>query len=167
MKDLATANALLAQIKSGASFADVARTSSTDSGSATNGGSLGCLRKQAYVKEFETAAYAAQFDVPTQPVKSQYGYHIILVTHPTLAAVRSELTQALQQNPTGLLRELRMQSMKVWINPQFGSGALVVDSQQGQLTYQVTPPPAPAVRTHREKDTTTTTATTTTQPAGG
>jgi parvulin-like peptidyl-prolyl isomerase len=169
VKDLATANAVEQDLQGGAAFAAVAAARSTDTGSAQAGGSVGCLAPNAFVKEFSDAAAAAQFDVPTAPVKSQYGYHVILVTHPSYAGVRSEVVQALQQNPL-IAVTLRLQEMKVWINPQFGTGKLGVNSQQGQLVYQVTPPSVPSVRSEREKAPTTTTLpklTTPTQPTGG
>jgi hypothetical protein len=162
--DAATANAILAQLRSGASFADLAKAESKDATSAKGGGTVGCLSRNTVAKEFETAAYAAPFDVPIGPVKSNLGYHVILVSHPTYAAVQGELTQALQQNPL-IARDLRLQSMHVWINPLYGSGALAVDSQQGSLIFHVSAPKAPTARVCREgsgacSGTTTTTATT-------
>jgi hypothetical protein len=162
--DAATANAILAQLQSGASFADLAKAKSKDATTAKAGGTVGCLSRNTVAKEFENAAYAAPFDVPIGPVKSNLGYHVILVSHPTYAAVQGELTQALQQNPL-IARDLRLQSMHVWINPLYGSGALAVDSQQGSLIFHVSAPKAPTARVCREgsgacSGTTTTTATT-------
>jgi len=168
VKDARTASSILAQLRGGASFADLARTKSTDTTSAKTGGSVGCLRRNVFVKEFETAAYAAPFDVPTGPVKSKLGYHIIVVTHASFAALQAQIAQALQQNPF-LARDLRLQEMHVWINPQFGVGGLAVDSQRGQLLFRVQAPEVPSVRTCREKPfpCSTTTTTATTVPAGG
>jgi hypothetical protein len=168
VKDLATAQGILAQLKAGASFANLAKTKSTDATSAKVGGSVGCLRKGTFVAPFEAASYAAPFGVPTGPVKSQFGYHVILVDHASYADQQASLTSALAQNPL-VARDLRLQSMKVWINPQLGTGALAVDSQQGQLFFNVTAPAAPAVRTCREKSAVCAppTTTTTTVPAAG
>jgi hypothetical protein len=165
VKTEAAAKTILEQLRNGASFADLARTKSTDKTSAATGGSVGCVRPGSFVKEFETAALAAPFGVPTGPVKTQFGYHVILVSHASFAALSSELTKAVQQNPF-VARDLRLQSMKVWINPQFGTGALAVDSQRQALVYQVKPPVVPSPRSVRET-TTTAAATTTTVPAGG
>jgi len=168
VKDLTTASAIVDQLRAGASFTDLAKTKSTDASGKT-GGSVGCLRRGAFVKEFEAAAYAAQFDVPTAPVKSQFGYHVILVTRPTFAALQGELTQVLQQQPL-VAQSLRMQEMKVWISPQYGVGGLAVDSQGG-LGYRINPPAVPSVRVCRQKSfpcsTTTTLSTSTTVPPGG
>ncbi len=58
--------------------------------------------------------------------------------------------------------------MNVWINPQFGTGKLAVDPQQGQLHFQVTPPVVPSVRICREKTAACATGTaSTTVPASG
>jgi parvulin-like peptidyl-prolyl isomerase len=168
VKDAATANSILAQLRAGASFATLAKAKSTDAASAKVGGSVGCLSKGTFVQEFETAAYAAPFDVPVGPVKSKFGYHVILVRHPTFADSEAELTTALQQNPL-IARDLRMEAMKVWINPLFGTGGLAVNAQQGTLVYRVVPPAAPTPRVCREDSAicsgTTTTTTTTTVPS--
>jgi PPIC-type PPIASE domain len=157
VKDLSTANGILAQLRGGASFGDLAAAQSTDTASAKTGGVVGCLRPETFVKEFDAAASAAPFGVPSGPVKSKLGYHVILITHPTFADFRSQIIPALQQNPL-IARDLRLRAMHVWINPQFGTGALVTDSQ-GQLRYRVTPPAAPAVRDQRERVASTSTTT--------
>ncbi len=166
VKDAATANGILGELRAGASFSDLAKAKSTDTTSAKLGGAVGCVRSGVFVKEFENAALTSPFGVPTGPVKSQFGYHVILVEHASFANLSPELTQALQQNPL-VARDLRLQSMQVWVNPQFGSGRLAVDSQQGNLIYQVTPPAVPAPRSQREKSPASTTTTpATTSPAG-
>ena len=169
VKDVATANTILAQLQGGASFAQLAKTKSTDTTSGKVGGDVGCLAPGTFVKEFEAAAYGAPFDVPIGPVKSQFGYHIILVRHPTFADSQTDIDNALKQNPL-VARDLRLRDMKVWISPQYGTGSVGVDSQTGTLSFRVTPPTAPAVRVCREDSAVcsgTTTTTTTTVPAGG
>ncbi len=168
VKDEATAQSILTQLKGGASFAGLAKTKSTDTASAKVGGAVGCLRKGTFVAPFEAAAYAAPFGIPTGPVKSQYGYHVIVVNHASYADLQADLTSALSRNPL-VARDLRLQSMKVWINPQFGTGSLAVDQQQGQLFFNIAAPAVPAVRTCREKTAACAppTTTTTTVPAAG
>ncbi|HEV7523700.1 MAG TPA: peptidylprolyl isomerase [Acidimicrobiia bacterium] len=166
VKTAAAAATVEGQLRGGASFASVARTKSIDPSGKT-GGSLGCLRRNVYVKEFERASYAAQFAKPTQPVKSKFGYHVILVTRPVYADFRASISQALQQSPL-VVHDLQLEAMHVKISPEFGTGALGVDSQSGALHFQVTPPTAPAVRNQREKPATVSSSTTTTTvPAGG
>jgi len=77
---LITATQLLDQINNGADFAALAAEYSTDTGSAVEGGDLGWFAEGAMVAEFEQAAWSLQVgEVVSQPVKSQYGYHIIQV----------------------------------------------------------------------------------------
>jgi hypothetical protein len=169
--DAATANSILTQLQGGASFAALAKADSKDATSAKSGGTVGCLSPTTVSKEFETAAFAAPFGVPIGPVQSSVGYHVILVQHSTFAAVQPELATALQQNPL-IARDLRLQSMHVWINPLYGSGALGVDSQSGSLIFHVAPPNVPTARVCREDTpacsgtTTTTTVPTAVAPGG-
>jgi PPIC-type PPIASE domain len=158
VKDLATANAIETQLQNGAAFAELAKTKSTDTASAKAGGLLGCLSAGTYVKPFEDAANAAAFDVVTKPVKSEFGYHIILVTKPKYADFQGQILQALQQQGPRLLQTLQLQAMHVVISPQYGTGSLAVDQQQA-LRYRVTPPVVPEPRTAREKAPTTSTTT--------
>ena len=67
-----------AELKSGKSFDVVAKEYSIDPGSAANGGDLGEFPKGVMVKEFEEAAFALKNpgDV-SEPVKTQFGWHII------------------------------------------------------------------------------------------
>lgn len=68
----------LADTSSAASFEDMARISSEDPGSAENGGLLSQeAGRGAFVPEFEKAALALDSGAISEPVKSQFGYHII------------------------------------------------------------------------------------------
>lgn len=72
---------LIKQLNDGADFATLAKENSDDTGSASNGGDLGYFGKGEMVSEFEDAAYALNIDEYTkEPVKTAYGYHIILKT---------------------------------------------------------------------------------------
>lgn len=72
---------LINQLNDGADFDTLAKENSDDPGSASDGGNLGYFSKGQMVTEFEEAAYALNVDEYTkEPVKTSYGYHIILKT---------------------------------------------------------------------------------------
>ncbi|HUQ99415.1 MAG TPA: peptidyl-prolyl cis-trans isomerase [Gemmatimonadaceae bacterium] len=75
----AHALAIRARILGGEKFEDVARAESADSVSAVNGGSLGRGGKGRFVAPFEQAAYALKVGEISQPVATQFGYHLIRV----------------------------------------------------------------------------------------
>ena len=75
------ANDLISKLNDGADFSELAKENSDDTGSASNGGDLGYFNKGQMVKEFEDAAYSLGVNEYTkEPVKTTYGYHIILKT---------------------------------------------------------------------------------------
>lgn len=75
--DEAVAKDLYNQIVAGGDFAALATANSTDPGSAAEGGSLGWSPTSAYVPEFAAAADALEVGGVSEPVKSDYGWHII------------------------------------------------------------------------------------------
>ena len=75
----AKATELRKQILAGASFEELAKKESDDTGSGANGGELGDFNHGQMVPEFEQAAFAAKVGEVTEPVRTQYGYHIIKV----------------------------------------------------------------------------------------
>ncbi|EGA89735.1 PpiC-type peptidyl-prolyl cis-trans isomerase [Planococcus donghaensis MPA1U2] len=77
--DEETANSLKKQLDEGADFAKLAEENSTDTGSGANGGNLDWFGPGAMVPEFEEAAYGLEVDEISEPVASEYGFHIIQV----------------------------------------------------------------------------------------
>jgi len=69
--------AILERIKNGEKFGKLAKELSIDSGSAKKDGSLGYFTKGRMVKPFEDAAFKLQIGEISQPVKTEFGYHII------------------------------------------------------------------------------------------
>ena len=69
--------AVLEKIKNGEKFGKLARELSIDSGSAKRDGNLGYFGRGKMVKEFENTAFSLQVDQISEPVKTQYGYHVI------------------------------------------------------------------------------------------
>jgi parvulin-like peptidyl-prolyl isomerase len=73
------ANSLKEEIDGGADFAKVAKKNSKCP-SGESGGDLGFFSKGVMVKEFEEAAFSLEVGQLSEPVKTQFGYHLILVT---------------------------------------------------------------------------------------
>jgi parvulin-like peptidyl-prolyl isomerase len=164
VKDQATAQKILDQLKAGASFATLAKQQSTDTGSAQQGGNLGCLTPNAFVAEFQNAADAAPLNTPVGPVKTQFGYHVILVKPfaNTFENARQQVLQALsQQAQQSATRDLtgRIAKLGVRVDPRYGKWGAVTNAQ-GQRGYQVSPPKTPKPRNQRETTTTAPTGTT-------
>ena len=67
----------LERIKNGEKFGKVAKEISLDPGSAKKDGNLGYFSKGMMVKPFEKAAFALQVGEISEPVKTEFGYHII------------------------------------------------------------------------------------------
>jgi len=98
-KALATAKDIIKKLNDGEKFADLAKKYSDDS-SASDGGNLGYFNRGDMVTEFEDAAVALKVNEYTKtPVKTQYGYHIILKTDqkdkPKLSDIKSDIRTTL------------------------------------------------------------------------
>ncbi|MGY0194926.1 peptidylprolyl isomerase [Leptothrix sp. BB-4] len=106
------AKALIAELKGGAKFEDLAKKASKDPGSAQNGGDLDWAAPGNYVPEFSQAMVAlAKGGYTQEPVRSQFGFHVILLEDvreaqfPSLDEVKGQLQQRLQQAKIGKFRE--------------------------------------------------------------
>lgn len=97
------AKELKAQLDGGADFAELAKANSTDTGSGAQGGDLGWFGLGTMVKPFEDAVVAAKVGEVTAPIKSDFGWHLILVKEtrvaakPTLDDLRDELAAQIEQ----------------------------------------------------------------------
>ena len=106
------AKAIVAQLKAGAKFEDLAKKNSKDPGSAENGGDLDFAAPTSYVPEFSAAMVKLKKGEYTDvPVKSQFGYHIIKLEDtreakvPPLADVKAQIQQRLSQQKAGAFRD--------------------------------------------------------------
>ena len=104
--------ALIAQIKGGAKFEDLAKEKSKDPGSGANGGDLDFANPSSYVPEFSQALMKLKKGEMTDaPVKSQFGFHIIRLEDtreakfPPLAEVKGQIQQSLSQQKTAKFRD--------------------------------------------------------------
>jgi peptidyl-prolyl cis-trans isomerase D len=93
------ARALIDRIQGGEDFAAIAAEASNDPGSKDNGGDLGFFRRGQMVKPFEDAAFSLEPGVLSEPIKSDFGFHIIRVeehteaSHTAFEDVREELVR--------------------------------------------------------------------------
>jgi peptidyl-prolyl cis-trans isomerase C len=98
------AKAIIAQLKKGGKFEEIAKKQSKDPGSGANGGDLDWANAASYVPEFGDAMVKlAKGQTSAQPVKTQFGWHIIRVDDireaqlPKLEEVKPQIAQQLQQ----------------------------------------------------------------------
>jgi peptidyl-prolyl cis-trans isomerase C len=101
-----------AQLKKGADFAELAKTMSKDPGS--DGGDLGYITKEQVVPEFGKVAFSLAKGKISDPVKTQFGWHIIKVEDtrerkpPPLDAVKDQIKAKLTQDATeAMMHKLR------------------------------------------------------------
>jgi len=106
------AKALIAQIKGGASFEELAKKNSKDPGSGQNGGDLDFANPGSYVPEFSQAMVKLKKgEITDTPVKSQFGYHIIKLEDtreaklPPLEEVKPQIQQRLSQMKMAKFRD--------------------------------------------------------------
>ena len=93
---------ILAKIKAGEDFEDLAKKYSNDPGSAKNGGDLGFFAKGVMVAEFENTAFSLEKGKVSDLVESEFGYHIIKVTDKVneikpFAEVKDEIKEKIEQ----------------------------------------------------------------------
>lgn len=106
------AKTLIAQIKAGAKFEDLAKKSSKDTGSAEHGGDLDWANPSSYVPEFSAALIKlTKGQMTDTPVKSQFGYHVIQLEDtreaqfPDFDAVKPQIQQRIGQQKLAKFRD--------------------------------------------------------------
>ncbi|AVO42958.1 peptidylprolyl isomerase [Simplicispira suum] len=106
------AKAIIASIKKGAKFEDIAKKQSKDPGSGAKGGNLDWANPSSYVAEFTEALIKLEKGKMTQtPVKSQFGWHVIRLDDvrqaelPKLEDVKAQVAQQLQQQKLAKFQE--------------------------------------------------------------
>ena len=110
----AQAEAILASLKKGGKFEDIAKKQSKDPGSGANGGDLDWAAPGNYVKEFSDAMVGLNKGQVSAPVQSQFGFHIIRLDDvreaqlPALEDVKPQIVQQMtQQRMATFQQELR------------------------------------------------------------
>lgn len=98
------AKAIIAKLKAGGNFEELAKKDSKDPGSASNGGDLDWATPTAFVKPFSDAMVSLKKGQITEtPVKTQFGYHVIKVDDirpvkiPEMDAVKKQIVEGLEQ----------------------------------------------------------------------
>jgi foldase protein PrsA len=108
------ADAVLARLAKGEDFAKVAAEVSLDTGSASTGGDLGFFPKGAMVPEFEAGAFALQSGQTSQPVQTDYGFHIInLIERDPARVLDDTMLHANQQEAFGLWVDALRKAAKI------------------------------------------------------
>ena len=148
LKTEAEAKAVMKDLANGADFAKEAKAKSTGP-SASKGGSLGCFGKNQMVKPFADAAFSAKVGKVVGPVKTQYGYHVILVTKHTPATTKS-FDQVKSQVESKLRQEHVNQQVQALVKAsgvQTFPGRLPKPPQPSASTPSGSTPPASAPST--------------------
>ncbi len=116
---------LVAKIRAGAKFAELAKEHSGDAGSKEKGGLLGYFGKGQMVPQFEQAAFALKSGDVSDPVKSQFGWHIIKVENrrakpaPKFDAVKDQILGSLiHKRAQKVAEELRKSAKIEYLDPK-------------------------------------------------
>ena len=130
------ADAVYQRLQDGEDFATLAAEVSTDPGSGANGGDLGCTSPAQFVEPFAEGAMAAEIGVPTEPIESQFGFHIILVESRTVAESAEVLAY--------LDAQARSDAIDEWFITAINSAEVTVDTEIGEWTTDPFPQVLPA-----------------------
>ena len=107
------AKAIIVQLQAGADFVKLAKEKSIEPGAKDSGGDLGTFTKGKMVPEFEAAAFAQKVGTfSTVPVKTQFGYHVILVeAHtPATAADFTKVKAQVAQDALNAAKDAKFQT---------------------------------------------------------
>ncbi len=116
--DEKTAKEVVKKIEQDEDFAELAKEYSTDTASKDNGGELGFFAKGDMVKEFEEKAFGMENGDISEPVKTEYGYHIIKVTDKQ-EPKKAELEEVKDEIKDILLESKLESEYSVWLNEKF------------------------------------------------
>ncbi|USK80643.1 peptidylprolyl isomerase [Peribacillus frigoritolerans] len=114
VEDEKTAKKVAKELAAGGDFAKLAAEYSTDTETADNGGSLGYFGKGDMVEEFEDVAFDLDINKVSDPVKTEYGYHIIKVTSKK-EAKKANLEDSKEVIKETLLSERLQEEYPVWL----------------------------------------------------
>jgi peptidyl-prolyl cis-trans isomerase C len=108
----ADAKSIIATLKKGGKFEDIAKKKSKDTGSGANGGDLDWANPSSYVPEFSAALLKLnKGQLSAEPIKTQFGYHVIRVDDvrdvklPAFEEVKPQISQQMQQEKLGTFQQ--------------------------------------------------------------
>lgn len=132
----AEASDVMDRLAAGEEFAALATELSTDTQSGAQGGDLGCSSPDRYVTEFADALTAAEVGVPTEPVETEFGFHVILLGEDQIPT-EDEVIEQLEVVAIGT-------ATNEWFLEQVQAAEVTVDEAYGTWetdpTPQVVPP---------------------------
>ena len=147
---LAKAKEIRKKLVDGADFAELAKAESDDAGSGANGGDLGTFGHGRMVPAFEEVAFKIPVGEISEPVKSQFGYHIIKVEtrqEKTFTEVRPEIERKLDADAVKkAMDDLRAATPVVMNEEYFGPATPPMPPGAKPITIQpgpVQPKPQP------------------------
>jgi foldase protein PrsA len=143
--DPKTAQTIEDKLKGGADFAALAKQYSTDTSSKDKGGELGFFSKGQMVPAFQAAAFSQKIGVVGPPVKSPFGYHIIVVeeTKPAQIATTANSADKIRKL---LTQQQQQQQIPTFLSSLRSKANIVVydDKLKDAIPPAAPPPPATA-----------------------
>jgi parvulin-like peptidyl-prolyl isomerase len=109
----AQADDVVRRLKAGEDFAKLAKALSQDTGSAASGGKLS-IQKGQTVPPFEKASFALGVNEISEPIKTEFGYHVIQALGPVKAASTTPLASAEAQIRAQLLDDKKNKAIQAW-----------------------------------------------------
>ena len=113
------ANAVIDRLEKGEDFGTIAAELSVDTSTGANGGDLGWFSKGQMVEPFETAAYALEIGEISQPVQSDFGFHVIQLLGKEVRALSDQQWDAMKQQAFSKFiedakAEIKIEKKDVW-----------------------------------------------------
>ena len=144
---LAKAKEIRQKLVDGADFATLAKAESDDAGSGANGGDLGTFGHGRMVPAFEEVAFKIPVGELSEPVKSQFGYHIIKVEsrqEKTFVEVRPEIERKLDADLVKKAMDDLKTNTPVVMNPDYFGPAPAPAAPPSLGGIKIQPQPTPA-----------------------
>ncbi len=155
VRSKADADAVGARLRGGEDFATVAKAVSADTGSGARGGDLGCNPKGTFVPEFDEAASQLAVGELSEPVQTQFGFHVILVQERKQAdfdGSKEEIRAALNSQSQAAFRQFLQEAVnevRVTVDERYGT----FEAPAAGQAPEVLPPKVPEPNTERTDNT--------------